>query len=419
MRFSICFAAGLVVAGCFAGCSSSQRTRDGHVVDVAGSIGNLTELKVSQLGSKITYIPLETNDSSLLDENIGLRADGNTVVFYPLDGYKHGVLSFDITSGRFLGAVGHPGQDPEAYARAIPTLSADGSSVYFDSYLGRILKYSPDGRFESEIMPAVPILVPFSVVSDSTITGRAKIDDIGQYAMTFCSFTLGDTVVTDTCRVLDWSTRINVPNPTSINSITVIEFKSKYRNTPSVSSILAIESNEGDCKLISPVTQLARVGEELHFSQQFVDTIYKLERNAPARPAYVFDMGEHHAEYADLIAKPWQNSSIMLMDVIENTNMIVFSVVTEAAEHESKTYIGYFDKQNGTTAMSADGFVDDLTGFGISFMPLCAMADGRLVSFITIDQLYEYFDANPDAEVPSWAEGVAEDANPILVVVDP
>lgn len=46
-------------------CTPTKTTNNLNAIDIAGSFEHLTELKVSQLGKNIRYVPLETTDSSL------------------------------------------------------------------------------------------------------------------------------------------------------------------------------------------------------------------------------------------------------------------------------------------------------------------------------------------------------------------
>ena len=53
-------------------CSSGTEKMQGQI-DVLPAFGNLTELKLSQLGKNIRYVPLETTDSSLIGGSCKVR----------------------------------------------------------------------------------------------------------------------------------------------------------------------------------------------------------------------------------------------------------------------------------------------------------------------------------------------------------
>ena len=61
-------AVGLMLAACQ---PSAQKASEGGLlhIDVAGAMEVLTELKVSDLGTHVRYVPLETNDSCLIGRN--------------------------------------------------------------------------------------------------------------------------------------------------------------------------------------------------------------------------------------------------------------------------------------------------------------------------------------------------------------
>ena len=90
-------------------CTPTKTTNNLNAIDIAGSFEHLTELKVSQLGKNIRYVPLETTDSSLIgnSHNIKLLKDKILVAT------EGSCLAFDKQTGKYLGTIGHKGGDPE------------------------------------------------------------------------------------------------------------------------------------------------------------------------------------------------------------------------------------------------------------------------------------------------------------------
>lgn len=72
----------MAVAALLYGCTGKTGSGEGSLpaVDVAGAIEKPVALKVSDLGSKISYIPLETNDSSLIGPKYSLRAKNGVLM---------------------------------------------------------------------------------------------------------------------------------------------------------------------------------------------------------------------------------------------------------------------------------------------------------------------------------------------------
>ena len=113
-----------------------QSSADGlcSSIDVAGAMEKPVELKLSELGSDVRYVPLETTDSCLVggSPNI-LLLDKEIVVFS-----RQTCFIFDKESGKFLSKVGHLGDDPEAYSTAAPTYNDVNGLLYFMRRPGKL-----------------------------------------------------------------------------------------------------------------------------------------------------------------------------------------------------------------------------------------------------------------------------------------
>ena len=128
----------IAAAAMLYGCTGMTGNNEGNLpaVDVAGAIEKPVGLKVSDLGSKISYIPLETNDSSLIGRKCTLRAKNDVLMVIESD-TRECCLTFSLADGRFIASVGHPGQDPEAWSTPLPEVSTDNNLYFF--------RYSSDG----------------------------------------------------------------------------------------------------------------------------------------------------------------------------------------------------------------------------------------------------------------------------------
>ncbi len=94
--------ASLLLAGCSVG---GALNGDKTVIKVGEAVSSPETLKVSDLGSKISYVPFETTDSSLIPESWHFMATQNRllVINFSSNGWGHqNCLSFDM-DGRLLG----------------------------------------------------------------------------------------------------------------------------------------------------------------------------------------------------------------------------------------------------------------------------------------------------------------------------
>ena len=90
-------------------CSSGQGEKALGVIHVSSAFENLTELKVSQLGKTVRYVPLETTDESLIGATAALHLLKDKILVVT----EGKCMSFDKTTGKYLGNIGHTGDDPE------------------------------------------------------------------------------------------------------------------------------------------------------------------------------------------------------------------------------------------------------------------------------------------------------------------
>ena len=140
--FAACFAAACAVCSC-----SAPANKDAGVVVVIGAIDSPSELKVSDLGSSITYVPLETNDSSVVGARFGIYPfdDYVAVGFFGNSPGDTRVLAFELPSGKFMNPIGHDGQDPEAITSFVPKHNADGALRAFCGFTDTVYTVTSDG----------------------------------------------------------------------------------------------------------------------------------------------------------------------------------------------------------------------------------------------------------------------------------
>lgn len=70
-------------------CTPQNKANDPNAIDIAVSLEHLTELKTSQLGKQIRYIPLETTDSSLIGNSYSIKLSKDLSLSLPTDDACH------------------------------------------------------------------------------------------------------------------------------------------------------------------------------------------------------------------------------------------------------------------------------------------------------------------------------------------
>ncbi len=404
----------LVVASCTTGGDSKGK----NVIDIAQAVANPVEMKVSDLGKTIRYVPLETTDSSLVGDSWVLTpADGAVLISNVNNGglEAEACLSFGL-DGKFISGVGHYGQDPEAYRSSECVIAPDNKSAYFAASNG-MQHYSIDGQYLGKTcragmigMPGVTVAVDtmFIAVEDGLV-GKDSPRCFSIYSEGFNTFTV------DTVEIIPYPK--DATKGWYYSNVSISRVDGVMRNAKNVYR----EYDEGGNITYRQgyLRTVWRVGQTVHHRELLSDTIYAITP-ASAEVAYVFDCGDDHIT-AELIAeqKGLRSNTLFVSDIVETNYRMIFGASRGWLGSEgNRTFVGIYDKNTGATRAGdgAKGFVDDLAGF-MPFYPLAALPDGSLVGVITMDDVAKYTEENPEAKIPAEIAALEEDANPILVIV--
>lgn len=129
-------------------CSISNKQSDDketcHLVSIEPILeGEEQEIPLNEWAKKIQFIPLETNDSVLLNEFI-------THIIYEQDKLviqnKGEIYLFD-TKGKFIRIIGSKGEGPEEYV-SLGNLCADEKGIHIDDTQRSIKTYGWDGKWK-------------------------------------------------------------------------------------------------------------------------------------------------------------------------------------------------------------------------------------------------------------------------------
>ena len=86
-------------------------------------------------------------------------------------------------------------------------------------------------------------------------------------------------------------------------------------------------------------------------------------------------------------------------------------------------YDGLYRKSDGVVMMNhiKEGFTDDLTGFA-PFRPMSRTKDGGFLGMLKIEEIQEWLEEHPEVKLEDTLaplDGLADDANPVVVIVEP
>lgn len=149
-------------------CSCQEQKQESSVIKV--DVAAAKELDLNELVEEINIIPLETNDSCLVEDRFTMQVRNGAV--YITNGLKE-VLKFDA-EGKFMrSTLSKNGQNADEYVIAYSTyVDRDDNLGIYEMYLPRIQKYNKDFGY----METLPVEVP-NTLSPLRARTHVKLND--------------------------------------------------------------------------------------------------------------------------------------------------------------------------------------------------------------------------------------------------
>ena len=175
----------LLLTWILAACSSQTKETGDNVLKATLKE---TEVSLKDLFSRIEVIPLETNDTALMDHVHRIRKVNNKYYILNEDypGFTYiNILVYDA-EGNFLHTIGKKGQGPEEYPWLIYDMDIDAEKdlVYMMSPSGMLYLYRTDGSFVRKMnMPEGLIYHGMQFLNSNQILSWAGGTDIDNDAM--------------------------------------------------------------------------------------------------------------------------------------------------------------------------------------------------------------------------------------------
>ena len=175
----------LLLTWILAACSSQTKETKNNVLKASLKE---TEVSLKDLFSRIEVIPLETNDTALMDHVHRIRKVNNKYYILNEDypGFTYiNILVYDA-EGNFLHTIGKQGQGPEEYPWLIYDMDIDTEKdlVYMMSPSGMLYLYRTDGSFVRKMnMPEGLIYHGLQFLNSNQLLSWAGGTDIDNDAM--------------------------------------------------------------------------------------------------------------------------------------------------------------------------------------------------------------------------------------------
>lgn len=412
---------GGILAGMMMACSpASQKDESKGGIDVLSALENMTELKVSHLGKSIRYVPLETTDSSLIGAGAKVRLLGDKImVTYGMRGESHCYL-FDAETGQFIREVGHKGEDPRGYSEPKAYVHPVTGNIYFHRMPDKLIKYTQEGEFLGEVeMPnGLPSgFYPLLTKDGMLVYEGEAFNAQHQSQLYFLDEAKGKTMDV----VLPGVVSSEEINPDGIQSLSVFGGGLDVYGLLGNTGAIKIEFKSGRQGLfVFNYPAVWAMGDDLYFHETLGDTIYQV-KGQELEPYRFFHLGERRLSKEERGLKEGNEDKLTITYVMETPDLIYFQCAKNLYA-DFTMYNGLYRKSDGTVMMNPvkEAFKDDLTGFA-PFHPMTRTPDGGFVGILTIEEIQEWMEEHPDVKLEDALaplDGLADDANPVVVIVE-
>ncbi|MCE2617501.1 MAG: 6-bladed beta-propeller [Phocaeicola sp.] len=366
------------IASLLLSCSPKQQTDTITNINVTTTDGS--KIFLSEYSNSVSYLPLETNDSSLIGRIERFRIFGNKLTIIA----NKSLMTFDLNSGKYLTTISKVGNAPDNYV-SIEDALIDTKTHYIeilDSNGGKICIYNEKGEF----VRSTPI--PFKAFS------FYKIDEQNYYF-----------------KQNVWAAE---------RKSTVIHYSLKDQKIEK--QILPFDEHLAKYYYILEKNNFSMQRDNLLYFSCPVDTIYNVRNNAMAK--FHYDFGKqtvpksfYEKSFADIMEFNMEAEKydyvFYAQNFVSNDTYLILSYL-----YKGKTFFNFY---NTDAAQSQSGCIisDDLNK--LTDMELnpdntnYAMNNKYLYYLITPDQFTEITKDNESLLKVIADNQITEQSNPILV----
>lgn len=409
-----------VVACLLAGCSptSQQDDREGQI-DILPAFDQPTELKISQLGKHIRYVPLETNDTALVGNSYTIQLLEDKI----LVATGRDCLLFDKQTGKFLRKVGMFGQGPKDYSSPHCHVQEHTGLLAFRKARGgdKMVRYDQEGNYV-DVVNYAKGLTHYPLFSKQGIIGYCG-SSFGKHKSNEVAFFNENMEKTDSI------IRYTVPgllDTKDIARISVMQASKAALETAGLlgqQGIIYIEKKNGSRSIVpAECSSLWQYKDKVRFWEPYCDTIYTI-KDKTLVPYLIFNTGERHFP-VERQGDGNGTTDFLTMTYVMETPQVVFFQFAKgfySKSSESSMFDGIYDKQSGkVTINKRQPLTDDLTGF----MPLTLhthTTQGEFAAVLETPDIMEWLEEHPDTKLEGSLaplKNLTDDDNPVVVIIE-
>lgn len=404
---------------------SSERKADNlqGQINLLPALEQPVELKVSQLGKQIRYVPLETNDSSLIGNTYNIRLLEDKILINTNSRY----LLFDKQTGKYLCSIGQKGQGPKDYSHSNAPcfVHPQNGNLHLIQVPNKLVVYNQEGQFLHSLKLPTSLLnnqyihltEEGGILYDGNILMKQDCDQL--------YFFNNQNEKTDSI-LLYTSPNMQITDVKDIKSMAVFTASKITLSTVGLlgyNGLYMMDLHDESRKLIPmyyPAFQ--QCGDKILFHNAFSDTIFQI-KDKTLVPHLIFNMGEKHLS-AEMQGKKNGTEELLTVTFVMETPKTVYFQLTEGIHHpgKEKLYDGIYNKENGKVIVGKRGaLTDDLNRF-MPFYIFTNSPQGEFAGMLEAPDILEWLEEHPDTTLDgnlTSLKELKEDDNPVCVIVEP
>ena len=409
---SICLS--LFLSACGGGNTISQS--EVQIIDVETAIQNPQELSLTDLGEKMTYIPLETLDESLV--KLGSSSKMTVTDQYIFVGETGApLLAFDRATGKFLRKIGSIGQGPGEYSGSTDMeVDAEAKRIYFRASPTQHHCYDFEGKFLNTI----------TLPEDYFFMGGLHFANNQAYA--FCNIANEAT----TCQAYAY----RLPDGICTDSLILPQkLTQKQKSVTPLSGTEAYgglffmwEYKDGTWTAGSLRNNTFQsMNGNLYYKDMFCDTIFLMKGLQREKPVAAFQLGRFGG-YKRYETSRDMEGKYILPRVLFNEKHVYFTLLSGMYDPNSMMRkmrtksvlpsIGLYNLHTGEMKLQRE---DMYFQHPDKAMPKACIytlsTDGYWVAIYQADELVEARENIPVEQQPEWLKNLKEDDNPVLMTI--
>lgn len=419
MKKNILIALGITLL-CTA-CKETMNTGNGvPVIDVETAFQSPQELCLTDLGQKLTYIPLETNDASITEINPMTKVTV-TEEFIFIGNNQSPILCFDRKNGKFIRNIGSIGQGPNEFLNA-STLEVDNDAkrIYVKKTPGNYVCFDYEGN----------ALTPVNLPGEKNFMMGAHYF-ANNKAYGYCNVAKETTTAQGYC--------YSLPSGELLDSIPLTDMHAKK-----IKSIAPLRSQEvyGGMFMMAEHEDGTWTGgnytnstfwttnHTLYHKDIFCDTIYRMKDLYKQEPIVAFQLGSLGG-YGRYETASSMEGRYLLPRILHNGKHIYFTLFTEVYDIQGMMKkltsggvilnpgCGLYNTESGEVKLQKESLLfkhpnEDMPKVCINTIT----TDGHWVAIYQAEELVEARENIPTDQQPDWLKQLKEDDNPVILVIE-